>query len=734
MKDDSAFEDDSFSENQIVNEVKSDSTGGECFKPLHFGKEYTDEDIKNLCIRFEKLKTTRISDTLKLHDSRYTDSDQEIAQTKDTEICRKQLSPNSSFGFIPHLNEYELEEEMRKTRSENLKTQTEEISLIPKNISQPFLDLADKISRAESNFSVKFKNVEEISDVIQGQHNAIETYLDSKTDRISDSGKDLSEDEQNAMISCSSDKHDLDDIKDEDNISLREIKQLPLTSKTADENRTEHFDCEEKQIEETEGHFTVPMYFHQGKKSDKDKTETELSDDDANDDDKSDQSEPQTTVDKSWRERWYRDHPSLSNMINSQRRYSGLHGAYFLTHKPIIGEAGDVPLDRFSAPNSFMNCRLKNQSTSDPASSARELNNSRFHSDETNHRSNSERLSDNKSEKNLSCEKTSNANPQNIPYSWRKLCKPHSSENVVPYSKESQIKLNKETSDSSNSAREGSIHSLNDGELTPETGTNISEEIFFEASERIHDERNLGIKDSKEKKLRQCEDNTKEKVSVETFDDQITKVHNSQQQTLSNTDLSTNSTDKSQLKEYHYKHGGLIGDQSANEKDTKTQNQKQCTNKEDIEKEKSLKPFDYSGGSHTIVNTTNDQNVKGEFGLNGACGDFASSINDPNKQDIDSQNTLMETEYRQNIAMELEENTATLSQQNDGRSGGISMEYFEEVLENVIEQQKNDKDSYGDQGFLAYSESDSSYVESSDFSETDEFSLNDSMQDKENTC
>lgn len=727
MKDDSAFEDDSFNENQIVNEVKSDSTGEECFKPSHFGNEYTDEDIKTLCIRFEKLKTSRISATLKVDGPSYTDSDPEIAQTKDIEICRKQLSPNSSFGFIPHLNEYESEEEMRKKYVENLKTQIEEIS---QNISQTFHDLADEISCAETNFNVKLQNVEEISDVIRGQHNANATYLDNKSDRISDTGNDLNEDKQ--MISSSSDKHDLDDIKDKNNIIGRKIKELPFNSKVADENRPGHFDCEEKGREETKRNFTGQMDSHQGKNPDKEKMEAKFFDDDENDDEKSDQSEPQTTVDKSWRERWYEDHPSLDNMISSQRRYSRLRGAHFLAHRPIIGEAGDVPHGRISTPNGFMNGRLKNQITSDPASGVRESKYSRSHSDEISHRSNGARIPDNKSERNASCEKISNANPQNIPYSWRKLCKQsNSSENVVPYSKESQIKLSEETGDSSNPAREGGISSLNDGEATPETGINIPEEIFFEASEGIPDEKNLGIKDSKEKKLSQYEDNTKEDVSVEPLDDQITKFHDTQQQTLSTTDLSTNSSDKSQSKEYLYNHGGLICDQSANEKETKTQNEKQCTNKGDIEMEKSFKSFDYSGGLDKMVNEPNDKSMKGEFGLNRACGDFVSPINDANEQDIDSQNIVKESEYCQNTVMELDESTATLTQQKDGSNGGISMEYFGEVIESVIEQQKNDsKDSYDDLSFSAYSESDSSYIESSDFSETDDLSLNDSMQDK----
>lgn len=729
MKDDSAFEDDSFNENQIVNEVKSDQTEEECFKPSYFCKEYTDEDVQKLCIRFERLKTSQISNTLEFDGSGYTDFDQEIDQTKDIKICRKQLSPNSSFGFIPHLNEYESEEEIRKTHGGNLKTHIEEISLVPKNISHTFRNLADEMSCAETNFNVKLQNLEGNSDVIQGQHNANATDLDSKSDRISDSGNDFSEDKQNEMISSSSDVHDLDNMKDANNISGRKMKELHFTSKVADGNRPVHFDSEENGSEGTKRDFSGPMDFHEGKNPDKVKTEAKLFDNDENDDDKSDQSEPQTTVDKSWRKRWYEDHPSLSNIISSQR---SLLGAHFLAHRPLTGEAGDVPLNRLYTSNGFMNCRLGNQITSEPASGVRESNYSRFHSDEISHRSNNARLSDNKSERNASCEKISNANPQNIPYSWRKLCKQsHSSENVVPYSKESQIKLSEETDVSSNSARKEGISLLNDGEATPETGINISKEIFFEASDGIHDETNLAIEDSKEKKRSQYEDNIKEDVSTESFDDQFTKVHDIQQQALYKTDLSTNSSDKSQSTEYFYNHGSLMCDQSANEKDTKTQNQKQCTNIGDIEMEKSFKPFDYNGGSDKIVSEPNDKSMKGKFGSNGACGDVVSSINDANEQDIDSQNIVKKTEYCQNTVMERDENTATHTQQNNGSSNGISMAYFEEVIERVIEQQKNDsKDSYDDLSFSAYSESDSSYVESSDFSEADDFSLNDSMQDK----
>lgn len=735
LKDDSAFEDDSFNENQFVNEVKSDSTEEECLTPSYFCKEYTDEDLKSLCNRFEKLKTSQVSETLKLGGSRSIDSDQDIAQTKDIKICRKQLSPNSSFGFIPHLNEYESEKEIRKTDSkdyhgENFKTQIEE-SMIPKNISQSFHDLADEINCAETNFNAELQNVQEIGDVIQGQHNANTKDLDSKYDRISDSGNDFSEDKQNEAISSSSAKHDLDDIKDDNNIRGRNIEELSFTSKVPDGNSPGHFDFEEKGGEETKKDFTGPMDSQQEKNSDKNIPKATFFDDDENDDDKSNQSGPQTVVDKSWRESWYEDHPSLDNINSFQRRYSRLRGAHFLVHRPVTGEAGDVPHDRFYIPNG---CRLRNQIISESASGIREFNYSRSQSDEGSHRSNSARLSDNsKTEKNASSEKISNANPQNIPYSWRKLCKQsHSSENVVPYSKESQVKLSEEAGNYSNSAREGGISSLNDKEATPETIINSSEEVFFEALDGIHEESNLVIKESKEKKLNQCEDNVEEDVSLESKHDQITKVPDTQQHILSKTDLSTHSRDKNQSKEYFYNLGGLICDQSANEKDTKTQNQKQCTIKGDIDTEKSFKHFGYSGTSSNaqkdkVVNEPNDNCMKSEFGLNGAGGDFVPSINDANEQAIDTQNIVMETEYCQNSAMELDENTATHTQPNDG----ISKEYFEEVIERVIEQQKNDsKDSYDDLSFSVNSESDSSYIELSDFSDTDDFSLNDSMQDK----
>ena len=727
LKYDSAYEDDSFTEDIIVSEVKNDLIVEEDQKSSHSCPENTDEDLKALCIQFEGTKT-KISDSPKLDDWTHEDDNQVTIPKKDIKICRKQLSPNSSFGFVPHLNEHGEEKEVKKIDSEdfhsqNLKIKTEEISMIAKDVSQTFHDLAEEMSCAETNFNDIIQNVEEISDIIQRQSNESPVNSTTKSDKLSKHKDDFIIEKENEIISSSSDKYG--NATDEKNAHAKKIDDVPFNFNADDRNLPEYFNPERKGYRETKRDY------QEEKSSDKDESvNTEYRNNDEDVRDKSVESESQTIVDRSWKKRWYEAHPSLDNLISSQTRDPRLFRAHFLHGRPNIGEAGDVPLDRFyisnEVSNDCMNNHTRNQISSESPADTGEYSYSRSFSDEINHRSNSARPSDKQSERKTSSEKVSNANPQRIPYAWwrRKLFKQsHSSENEDHYSKESQVKAKEETCDSIKSEKDEDVSFLNDAEKTSETNATESDEIFFQASDKIHDKTTLYVKESKERKLKQSEDENKEVTSGKLVSDKSVNIANVQQQILSETNFSSNLQDETQSNPTFHRQDASICYQKVSETDNETQSWKQCVTNGDSEVQK--KHFGHSEilsdeQKDKEVNQSNNHLMKDEYELNATCGcgDFAYAMNNANDQNNDSQTNITERD----------ENTA--NEQSDENHGRISLEYFEEVIERVIQRQKNDSmESCEALDVSNDTDDESMYVESSDFSETDDFSMNDSMND-----
>lgn len=223
---------------------------------------------------------------------------------------------------------------------------------------------------------------------------------------------------------------------------------------------------------------------------------------------------------------------------------------------------------------------------------------------------------------------------------------------------------------------------------------------------------NLAERKAPGEKTHQCEDNVKEDVSVVLTTDQNVTIRDTQE-ALSETNLSTDSKGKSQSNLYN--EDIVTCDKSVTEEDKGKQNWKQCSI-EVIEMAKKRSDHNLVLMDAQKEKTVNQHTkIPMKCGLDAACGDFISSVNDANEQNDDYET----------IFIDLGENEGNRTQQNNEISRGISMEYFEEVIGKVIEEQK---DAQEDLNISFYPESDSSYIEieeSSDFSDTDDFTMQD---------
>lgn len=113
---------ENFDENKITNEVTNDLVAEEYIKSSHTCKECTKEDLQILCTQFERMEFPK-SDLLR-HDY----SDQEVPRSMDIRTRRKQLSPNSSFGFVPHLDACDSLKYMTKIDSEDSQVESSSTS------------------------------------------------------------------------------------------------------------------------------------------------------------------------------------------------------------------------------------------------------------------------------------------------------------------------------------------------------------------------------------------------------------------------------------------------------------------------------------------------------------------------------------------------------------------------------------------------------------------------------
>lgn len=455
--------------------------------------------------------------------------------------------------------------------------------------------------------------------------------------------------------------------------------------------------------EDPEKIFIKSTDSQQGKFLDEEKRETTFFENVSEDDhDKHNQHESKIVVDKSMRKTWPELRLPQDKFRSSPRRDPRWNRALYPASRPNFGKAGEVPPDRFYIPNSYMNSHTKHQNACISSRDITECNFSGSSSNEIRRRSNNAAPSHNLFEREKPVEEKSNANPQNIPYSGKKLCKQsHSTENLGDISKEIQAELNEDVCDSANFIKQENLTSLNKVEITSEIDVNESEEIFFVVSDGITDEENLRIKKSKEKKLNKCEDVVKDDVSAALSNNQNVMIHD-KQNALS--DLFTYSKDKSET-------NLSKGDNVISDKNITEEYEGKLSTAECIKMEK--KCFDDHNRVALDVHKEKAVNHHDELpmkcGLDTASGDFVPSINDASEQDDDYEI----------IVTDPDENEVNEAQQNNKSGGGISMEYFEEVIAKVIEEQKYEDD---DLNTSFYPESDSSYIEieeSSDFSDTD---------------
>lgn len=306
------------------------------------------------------------------------------AKNVDVKICQGQISPNSSFGFIPHLQDDKSDDKKKLLNSENVDHNEKSMNKLEefkKQFSKAFTELSEELDSAETRLNECLKG-KELSDIIQGKDGKESSTEVSFIQTVDEENNTVNEEvkpvERNVYSNeatlqgragdyCSSEERiseDYEQISKSDYMRYYEkFKNSNMWHKEYNGEEGNNCSGDEEVCHPDNDILETNEDYQEFEEADKSEAPNFVRNEELkpsssqNNTDKEENkvnSEYRKTIDEDWRRRWYEVHPRLDSENYFRQRVPVVHRGrrfnfstnYRDRRIPNIGEGGDVPLER----------------------------------------------------------------------------------------------------------------------------------------------------------------------------------------------------------------------------------------------------------------------------------------------------------------------------------------------------------------------------------------------------